>query len=132
MTTTPRFTLSLAVITATMVLHGCHDAPRATRLIGEFDVVVETRTLPRYYWDAAGAYSLRVAPRDAPATLIWGVTDTTGRLASPVVHGIVPAGAVSVVHPASLLQPDTHYRVTITLADGRTGLQQFRTAPTLR
>lgn len=87
---------------------------------------------PRYSWSEAGAYSLRVAPADAPATLVWGVTDTTGRLASPIIHGTVPPGAVSVVRPTAPLQPDTHYRVTITLADGRTGLQHFRTAPTRR
>jgi hypothetical protein len=115
-----------------MVLHGCDDASHPERLNGAFDVVVETHMQPRYSWSATGAYSLRVAPADAPATLVWGVTDTTGRLVSPVVHGKVPAGAVAVVRPATLLQPDTRYRVTITLADGRTGLQHFRTAPTLR
>ena len=95
-------------------------------------MTVEVATPPRYHWAIPGAYSIRVAPAEAPATLVWGVTDTTGRLAAPVIHGTLPTGAVSVVQPATGLRPDTRYRVTVTLADGRTGLQHFRTAPTLR
>jgi hypothetical protein len=132
MTNSPRFPLLLALVVVAMVLHGCDDQPRIGLGAGAFEVTVDPGNPPRYHWSISGAYSVRVAPADAPATLVWGVTDTTGRLASPVVHGTVPTGAVSVVRPATLLRPDTRYRVTITLEDGRTGLQHFRTAPTLR
>jgi hypothetical protein len=132
MTNRPWFPLPIVTVVAVVVLHGCDAGPEAGRSRGAFEVIVESRSLPRYHWSVAEAYSLRVTPADAPATLVWGVTDTTGRLASPVLHGRVPEGAVSVVRPATILQPNTRYRVTITLADGRTGLQHFRTAPTLR
>lgn len=132
MTIGSRVPLRSAASLALVVLHACHDASPPLPASGVFAVTVELGEAPRYRWDAAPAYSVRVAPVDAPISLVWGITDTLARLASPLDHGTHPLGAVAMVTSSPGLQPGTRYRVTVTLADGRTGMTQFRTAPTTR
>lgn len=99
---------------------------------GTLGVTVRDGAPPEYAWDGPAAFSVQVAPAEAPTVLLWGLADSSHGLRSPIRHGDTPPGATAVVaHPVPL-RSGTAYLVTITLADGRTGHRQFTLASTTR
>lgn len=85
---------------------------------------------PEYHWVAGPGFSLGVVRVSAPASVVWGVADPGARLTPPIRHGATPRDTREVSAVESRLTAGVRYRVTITLADGRTDSREF-TATTI-
>jgi hypothetical protein len=80
---------------------------------------------PEYQWAAGPGFSLGVARLTAPATVVWGIADPKARLSAPIRHGATPRDADLVSELELELTAGVRYRVTVALADGRTGSREF-------
>jgi len=93
---------------------------------GDFTVSVGNGTRPNYSWTVGGAFSLSVVRTAAPTTIVWGIADPQARnIASPVTHGTIPNGKLPSATTEQSLTAGVQYRVSVTLADGRTGWKDF-------
>ncbi|MGH7503559.1 MAG: hypothetical protein ACREL7_17670 [Longimicrobiales bacterium] len=93
---------------------------------GDFAISVGSGTTPLYTWSEGPAFSLAVVRTSNQTDVVWRVTSTAGTMASPVRQGTVPAGALESVDDERTLAPGVQYRVSITLADGRSAFQVFQ------
>jgi hypothetical protein len=93
---------------------------------GDFAISVGTGTTPLYTWSAGAAFSLSVVRSANQTNVVWRVTSTGGSMASPVRQGTVPQGALESSNSERTLTSGIQYRVSITLADGRSAYQDFR------
>ena len=92
---------------------------------GDFAITVSGDIAPDYSWQDTNASRLTVV-RTSDGLQFWRIDATAGAggFASPVSHGIVPAGATESVE-SQILASGVEYRVEITLLDGRTGRETF-------
>ncbi len=95
---------------------------------GDFSISVGAGTDPVYTWSAGRAFSIDVVRTANQSVVVWRITDpNNSNITSPVRHGTVPAGALESVGTERTLTRGVEYRVTITLADGRTkAFRDFR------
>lgn len=76
-------------------------------------------TNPTYTWTGGPVFSVTVARTSDPVTPVWGiVTPGTNGIASPLVHGTVPTGAVNTAMTEIALTPGTEYRVSVQRLSG--------------
>ncbi|MCI0435019.1 MAG: hypothetical protein L0271_15475 [Gemmatimonadetes bacterium] len=94
---------------------------------GDFSITIGAGTTPLYSWAGGPALSLDVVRSANQSVIIWRIANPNTRdIASPVRHGTVPAGALESVARERTLTQGIEYRVTITLADGRSAFRDFR------
>ena len=121
----------LALLTVAFIATACSGDDDATGPSGgsngDFKVSVSSGVNPNYSWTVGGAFSVSVVRTAAPTTIVWGIADPFNKnIASPAKHGTVPGGAVQSANAEPTLTAGTEYRVSVTLADGRTGWSEFR------
>jgi len=94
---------------------------------GDFSFNVSGGTAPTYSWSTGPAFSIDVVRASNQSQVVWRISDPTvpRNIASPVRHGVVPAGAIESSPLERTLTPGIRYRVTITLDDGRSAFQEF-------
>jgi hypothetical protein len=80
---------------------------------------------PEYRWATGPGFSLGVARLTAPATVVWGIADPKAGLTPPILHGVTPRDVDTVSQLELRLTAGVRYRVTVALADGRTGSRDF-------
>jgi len=119
----------LAAIALVFGLAGCTDAilDGIGGSGGDFSISVGAGTDPLYSWSAGPAFSLDVVRSANQSVVVWRITNpNTRNIASPVRHGTVPGGTLESVGTERTLTRGIEYRITITLADGRSAFRDFR------
>lgn len=93
---------------------------------GDFDIGAGSGTQPAYSWSAGPAFTVVVVRTADPTVVVWRIADPDNSdIRSPVTHGVVPGGALETSVRERTLTRGVNYRVTITLADGRSGYREF-------
>lgn len=82
-----------------------------------------------YQWSGGPASRISVSHSSGNGAVVWEVVHEGGGINAPVFHGSSPPGAVATVWDIARLVPGAgiHYRVQVTLRDGRTGDAEFTT-----
>ena len=119
--------IAAAVLCACLIGCGGDDGPTAPNAQnGDFAVTVSSGTTPQYSWSGGGAFSVSVVRTAAPGTIVWGVADPINKnLPSPVTHGNRGAGVESAT-TEKVLTAGVEYRVSVTMANGKTGWKSFK------
>lgn len=121
-----RFTITTLAVAA--LLGGCTDEilNGDNGSGGDFAISVSGGTRPNYSWTAGPAFEIAVARTSNLSVVVWRVADVNDQaIASPVRHGVVPAGAIETVASERVLSPGVQYRVSIRLADGSSAYRDF-------
>ena len=93
---------------------------------GAFEISVSGGTQPVYSWSAGAAFTVAVVRAADRTVVVWRVADPINSdIRSPLSHGTVPSGAFETVSRERTLSRGIRYRVTITLADGRSAFREF-------
>ena len=89
-------------------------------------VTASTGIAPAYAWTGTTAVTVNVVRTSAPTTAVWGVASMVSRsIPSGSQHGVVPPGATETAWAERALTKGVTYRVTVSLADGKTGFVDF-------
>lgn len=85
----------------------------------DFDIQIDLSVQPTYNFTGGPAMRLNVVRSEDPLTIVWGVaTPGADDLASPVVHGTVPDGAIETAGQEPTLSGGIDYTVIVTRSDG--------------
>lgn len=117
-------TIALALFAGT----GCSDdmGSGGENAGGDFAISVSTGTSPQYSWTAGLALSVSVYRASNPTVPVWSVANPTQQnIASPVVHGVVPQGALVLADDEPALTAGVRYRVEVRLANGQDAFREF-------
>jgi hypothetical protein len=116
----------LAVACAASLLACGNDGPAGpVNQNGDFAVTVSSGRNPTYSWPAGQGFSVSVMRTSARTTIVWGLANPARTLTGPVTHGTVPQGSLESAATEKTLTSGVQYRVSITLADGKTGWREF-------
>lgn len=135
MISSPHRTVCAALIVMGAVAAvGCSNEalPGPSPRVPDFTVNVgsSANLTPEYSWDAGNVASLRVSRTDAFSDISWlivteNANGPVNNIASPVTHGLTPAGAQVDAANELVLEAGQTYQVTAAKADGSAGFNEF-------